>query len=327
MNRIQHGTDHVLTGLDGANPLAFLAALGTLRLLSLNWRGRTVGLGWTLAAGAWRPILHIQPEATPDEVIEAVHANVPGVGDLFDADLLAECERAGPEKGQGKPKWRDKLRFPRDAFARRSRAGARDAAWDTRESIDRLAAWSTDAVAEEVEGVEVARWTVFDFTAGQQTFIGMVRELAELGTIDHTRAALFGPWSYAPGVVSMRWDPIDEGRQYALQAVDPTDSARNPILSVPGANLLALAAMPFFPLIPVGKTAEQPGLRGREFRWPIWRAPVGIPVVASILSLRLLTRSPLPRSELRAMGIEEVYRSRIVQPSGRYRNFTPAEAV
>ena len=38
----------LLTGLDGANPLAFLAALGTLRGLTLAWPERRVRLSWTL---------------------------------------------------------------------------------------------------------------------------------------------------------------------------------------------------------------------------------------------------------------------------------------
>ena len=37
----------VLNGLDGANPLAFLAALGTLRGLTLAWPERRIRLSWT----------------------------------------------------------------------------------------------------------------------------------------------------------------------------------------------------------------------------------------------------------------------------------------
>ena len=52
----------LLSGLDGGNPLAFLAALGTLRGLTIAWPGRRVRLSWDVvgylaslpACGRWR---------------------------------------------------------------------------------------------------------------------------------------------------------------------------------------------------------------------------------------------------------------------------------
>ena len=47
----------VLRGLDGSNPLAFLAALGTLRTLAGAWPERDVRMTWRVETGAWRPTL------------------------------------------------------------------------------------------------------------------------------------------------------------------------------------------------------------------------------------------------------------------------------
>ncbi|MGH9527417.1 MAG: CRISPR-associated endonuclease Cas3'', partial [Terriglobales bacterium] len=46
-----------LTAIDGANPLGFLAALGTLRLIELADPSRGVRLAWARSGTAWRPTL------------------------------------------------------------------------------------------------------------------------------------------------------------------------------------------------------------------------------------------------------------------------------
>ena len=60
----------VLEGLPGDNPLGFLAALGTLRVLSEIWPDRSLRMAW-IACGGWRPVLSA---ATPIERVEMVQA-------------------------------------------------------------------------------------------------------------------------------------------------------------------------------------------------------------------------------------------------------------
>lgn len=45
----------VLKGLDGSNPLGFLAALGTLRALTSAWPDRNPRMCWRLCNGVWHP--------------------------------------------------------------------------------------------------------------------------------------------------------------------------------------------------------------------------------------------------------------------------------
>lgn len=324
-------TDHILTGLDGANPLAFLAALGAFRTLTSAWADREVRIGWTPSVGAWRPFLRIEPAVDRETIVETVNASVARTDDLFPPKLRSDSEAAGPHDGKGVPKWQYKLRFPLAVFAAHARANMKAAAWNARAELDAMAALASDAVVDKADGIEIAQRTLFDFTAGQQSFIDQFEKLARAVGTEHIRNALFGPWSYTPDPgVSLRWDPIDEGRQYALLAIDPTAS-RNPIVSVPGANLLAAAGLVFFPVVPGKNGAEQPGLvrfdSGRAFRWPIWDAPVSLQTVQALLCLDELNRENPDRAKLRSMGIPIVYQSSIVLPSGRYRNFTPAEAV
>lgn len=324
--------DLVLTGLDGTNPLAFLAALGTLHTLKTAWPDRDVRMGWTVTLGSWRPFLRIAPAAEQVEIVETVNTYVPRTDDLFPRQLRADSEAAGPHSSGGSPKWRDKLRFPTDVYAAHVRSAARTAGWSSRTTMDFMAAWASDAVVEQADGIDVARRTVFDFTSGQQSFIDLASKLALHVGMDDIHNALFGPWSYTsnPGV-SLRWDPIDEGRQYALHAIDPADGSKNPIVSVPGANLLAAAGLIYFPVIPGEHGIGQPGIcrfaAARAFRWPIWESAVSSDTVRSILCLEEICKDSPDRAKLRSMGIPAVYQASIVMPSGRYRNFTPAQAV
>jgi hypothetical protein len=79
MRRIsQNGGGVLLPGLDGSNPLAYLAALGTLRALSDAWTDRTVKMSWIQVRGAWRAQLHFASTREPtDEVVSALSNYLP----------------------------------------------------------------------------------------------------------------------------------------------------------------------------------------------------------------------------------------------------------
>lgn len=315
----------LLRGLDGSNPLAFLAALGTLRVLTTGWPEREVRMGWKECGSAWRPYLLISPPATREEVVEILDEKVAQFDAMFPKPLLVQTEELSPKNKKGEPKWRDKLRFPYQVFVTVFRTLV--VATDSRDRclLDFGAAWGADAVKEEVDKQTVVTRTQFDFTAGQQALIGMIRDLRTTSSQDDLDRCLFVTWLYPSGATSLRWDPMDEKRQYALQAIDPQDGNNNPIRSEPGANLLAVEGLPFFPLVPTVGGVSQTGFDrssdSRSWTWPIWCYPVSIDVVRSLLTL------PTSLEFDHERGIVQRYRSRIVQPSGSYRCFTPAEAV
>ena len=62
-----------LTGLDGSNPLGYLAALGSLRLAQLRWPDFEPKLHWT-RNGAWRPVLSDLPGVNQQELCEGLLA-------------------------------------------------------------------------------------------------------------------------------------------------------------------------------------------------------------------------------------------------------------
>lgn len=48
----------LLPGLDGTNPLGFLAALGILKLLTTEYESHEVTMSWSSKEGVWNPVLH-----------------------------------------------------------------------------------------------------------------------------------------------------------------------------------------------------------------------------------------------------------------------------
>jgi len=56
-------------GLDGANPLAFLAALGAFRALDETSPDSPVRMHWETRRGAWRPLLSFETPTTPNELL------------------------------------------------------------------------------------------------------------------------------------------------------------------------------------------------------------------------------------------------------------------
>ena len=83
-----------LDGLNGANPLAFLAALGTLTLAAQETAWGEVRLGWSLR-GAWRPVLHTSAPLTAQDLAVCLAAGLRGkVPDPAADRLRAEADAA-----------------------------------------------------------------------------------------------------------------------------------------------------------------------------------------------------------------------------------------
>jgi hypothetical protein len=163
--------------------------------------------------------------------------------------------------------------------------------------------------------------------AGHQHFLKFMAELARVTTAPQLEAALFAAWRYKEQKLSMRWDPGDD-RRYALRWDDPSGDV---ILTVRGANRLAIEGLPLFPVAPVGGGLETTGFgspigRAVYWTWPIWEPPLPLDTVRSVLALDTLQDARPDRRELAARGIAEVFRCERIT-IGKFRNFTPAQAV
>ena len=140
------------------------------------------------------------------------------------------------------------------------------------------------------------------------------------------RRTLFECWDYGDGGTSLRWDPI-QNRRYALRWSDPRDSIEKKYGNMVAANCLAFEALRLMPSMLIATKVRTTGFlengNNRKFIWPIWTSIVNAEIVRSLLCLRSLHETPLDRSALSAMGIQEVFGAGVLR-FGKYHNFASA---
>jgi hypothetical protein len=289
----------LLPGLDGGNLLAYLAALGTLRVLTLAEPERSVRMRW-MDRGYWVPVIHGTSAQTPQELVDSLAQRVCGGESADDAwkignDLTLSCEE----------------------FGHAMREAVRGARPGHRGTVDFLAAFGSD-----VYGAGPKRELMSDTGfrtmsgAGHQHFLGFMIELAEGTDAEHLRRTLLAPWDYADGRPSLRWDAADY-RPHALRAVDPSG---DPIKTMRGANRLAIEALPLFPAAPQSRRIRTTAFREldgeTEVWWPIWTEMIELATVASLVAAG---DSSLP-------GVAQVFHAKRFT-EGKYRNFSPSKAA
>ena len=299
----------LLTGLDGSNPLGFLAAIGTAVVAQELFSD--VRLGWKATGGGWRPSLKgcgEDEEEFSKKLLGALN-NAPMT--VFDID--------------------DKMPFDAARFSDALRDVQFRASISDRRDADFLSSFGTELYPDEKNGQfqdSSFRMVRSGDSAGQGLpfYAKAIRGNTDL---DRIRRAVFRPWDYQDESYGLRWDPIEDQR-YALRWRDPSKSG---LANGPGtmlaANSLAVEALQWFPTLLIGKHARTTGFQwaGRRenyFVWPIWTPKVSMETVRSLLALDDLCKEPLPHSSLVKRGIENVYRSQRIQQNQYYSNFTPA---
>lgn len=311
----------LLAGLDGSNPLAFLAALGTLRALSMAWPEHEVRMSWVEHAGAWRPVLLADAVLEENAVIGQLNARLKMMSD-HPALAFADDLKVTPEEFRALA-----LRVVADAH------GGSTA--DDRIGVDFAAAFACDALGSVEDKKSVVQDTALRTMSGSghQHFLKVMREIVARTGEEHLRKALFAPWAYDDPVKnqSLRWDPNDDSR-YAYRWSDPSgDRARERRGGMLGANRLAIEALPMVTSAPSGSTLRTVGFTGTGARntfwtWPIWTCPISRDACCSLLAHPSLVGEPPNARVLRAIGVATAFQSQRITIQ-KYRNFTPARAV
>lgn len=278
----------LLAGLDGANPLSFLASLGTIG--AVHRAGRRATLQWS------------------DELVS--HPVLEGIAEREELLAILEADRS---------RWLASpvLRWPAEAPLP-----------DAKPTPDELRAWagqiyrSGDSCAAALFSALVAEGaydrqgnakpTHLHFTAGQQHFLTMVRDLGEGVDAGRLAEALFGPWRYGPELPSLSWDVRGE-RLYAVRATDPSKEKRS---GVPGADWLAFTGLQAYPVRAGALGLETAACDRRwkisAFRWPLWSVPLTYPVLRSVLTdPTLVAENTAQRNldpvRLRGLGVSTVF--------------------
>lgn len=300
-----------LTGLDGSNPLAFLAAVGTLRAVAVHQGRSAVKMAWKQSSGAWRPVLLTNSS----------------VDELITSTLLPQCRSARQHPTLNIA---DNLTVSAEQWHQHVFALAEHAT--SIEETSFAAALASDAIP--VDNGQLADTALRTMSgAGHQHFLKTMREILAQVNESHIRRALFEPWDYADPLrgLSLRLDPLDDKR-YALQWQDPSgDPSRSRQGNMIGANALAILGIPLLKVAPVRGELQTTGFRGRQSRdcfwtWPIWTVWLSYEVVSTVLALATVAARPTDHKDLIQRGVAALCRTQRIT-TGKFRNFTPAEFV
>ena len=294
----------LLNGLDGSNPLGFLAAVGTLRTATLaapeaDWR-----MKWARHNGIWAPVLSSNRTVSEEHLVELL--------------VPALRRESTPEFDFAK-----NLNVSPEAFRRVAEEAQCRASHLDRGYADFMASFGCElVVTRDRKSIQDTALRTMS-GAGHQHFLGTMKQLVRKTEAEHVRRSLFETWDYSDDKLGLRWDP-EEDRRYALRWGNPSDDS---VKTVRGANRLAVEALPLFPVAPGAWQLDTTGFASQHkeavFTWPIWEGALSMDVVRSLLALSDIQKADPDRANLCAMGVVEVYRSQRITVE-RYRNFTRA---
>lgn len=295
-----------IVGLDGSNPLGFLAALGLLRVVP------GVKLGFC-EDGAFQAFVEGLDDPTSD-IASAIVTDAERAASKGAAWRLTYTKAATKKKG---PQEVADLKPPPADF--RAFLGNCVDSWvagDT-EGAAYAAAFATDVA---VDGKGNTKPTAFHFTAANQTFLGAVEEVRASVTREWIEASLFKGNGDRPGS-NLRWDPGAE-RNWALMADNPNEAGTR--VDAPQ-EWLAFRGLPLLPSFPCGSRIITTGVVGRSeamtFSWPLWSSAASLQTIRSVLQIDWKRQSMKDRL---LRGVFAICSSSIKRSSQGFGNFGPS---
>lgn len=287
-----------LPGLRAETLLGFLAALGTLRLITKAHPDAQ--LSWSQAGGGWVASLHLPP------------------GSLADATAVAGAVFVELENLKSTHPILNWERFVSKTFAseREFLESSASAALETPDDSQTFTPMFTSQIPAQ-QGDTLEHFDHPFRAARRDYFPNNLRSVITNTDLTHLVRTLAVPWDYGDAMdnQSLRLDHGDD-RRHAYQWDAPSgDPARKKSGCMLGANRLAMEAFPLFPCIPssFGNTAIGFICESKTWTWvtwPVWEAPCSLPVISSLLNLAALHESEPDLATLRRMGILAVFRSR-----------------
>lgn len=261
---MKYGTH--LTGLEGTNPLAFLAALGVQVLY--EFEEHQPKLWWT------------------DDVIP--HANV---DPEFDVDHIVEQALGVFPQWLESPALNPGFGTKADNTAKFSPSDLQRYVEMTRlrQPGNRLAAALVADGSLDGAG-KAAKPTDLYFAAGQLRFLQIIRTILAEVDRKELKEALVGPWTYRSSLSSLGWDVTDD----RIYAIAPADPAKEKKKTNPGAEALAVLGLSCHPVFAsrdrrgrnrtLTAGCSGPWRRGGKYTWPLWGRPATPNAVRSLLA-------------------------------------------
>ena len=298
----------LLPGLDGDNPLGFLAALGLIRTIdSASAQSGAFRLWWTPQNGTWvaKVCLADTARVDPDELLETLLEILSSSGENHPARRWATFTDGSPD--------------------------------EIRQLIaDTLDPWSACIGIEPLPETDHAKRLSQLQTARKDYHVKAIANLLKGVTREQLERTLFSEWTYTDPLegLTLHLDPTED-RRHAYQWNQPAgDPDRKTHGNMTAANRLALEAFAFFPIVHTGTMSQTLGFRGHFARdtcwtWPLWKHGVNASVIQSLLALPELQEtepSQQTREYLRARGIAAVMRTRRILV-GKTPNLTPPRQI
>lgn len=291
----------LLPGLDGTNPLGFLAALGLFRIIDAHAADARPRLQWLPGNGTWIPRL-MGTGLTKSALLELLKRHLVSALADHPVRVLDALSRATDEE--------------------------RTALFSQLDDADWLAAFAGDAVSSDaINQLQTAR---------RDYFYGNLKSVIEGTNINHLERSILVAWDYADPLdnQSLHIDP-SEDRRHAHQWNQPSgDPHKKKSGGMLGANRLAIEAFPLFASIPCGDSLQTVGFSGQRsyntfWTWPLWEVACPLLVVRSLLTCSELQSKSIENGavlRLRQRGIAAVFRTQRILV-GKTPNFTPAQRI
>jgi len=302
-------------GLDGVNPLGFLAALGLLRVLTHIPEVAPVRMTWTPSGCTLVPVIHNCSESTlnADEILRMLDEHL--IDDIakHPVQLLDALSGASDDEPKRRQIFLDRL----DSAVESDRTLA-----------DWLAALGSDfAPSDAINQLQTTR---------RDYYYGNLTSVIKTTTMDHLRRAIFQSWDYADPLdnQSLHLDP-SEDRRHAHQWNKPAgDPDRKKAGGMLGANRLAIEAIPLFTSFPEAGTLRTVGFTGNRstntrWTWPLWNIAIQLDVVQSLVQRPEFQQESIQPGDLtmlRETGVAAIYRTQRILV-GKTPNFTPARRI
>ena len=297
-----------LAGLEGTNPLGFLAALGVQVAFAREYEQPRLWWSDDIV-----PRAIVDEEFTVDRIADRALETLRNWKD----SRAANPKRTG---GAAMPKGDELKLLPDDIRAYLGQAAQGDGS----------GALATALVAEgSLDNNGVAKPSDLYFTAGQQKFLDTARKILSAAAREDVVAGLSGPWRYESELPSLGWDVADD-RVYALRADNPSPERK---LTNPGPEALALLGSSLYPVFAGRDRTLTQGCSGSwkagHYSWPLWHKPASPPAVKSLLAHAYDHPAALNRHDwYRSWGISCVLRSPIRRhDQGGYGTFGPSEVT
>jgi len=297
-----------LAGMDGSNPLGFLAALGLLRVLpdarlgfSEDGSYRAFVDGFNGGEGALAALI----------ADDARGAEAKSAAWRFSYTKAATKKQGPQEVADLKPSPEDFKNFLATCVDRWLSGDEEAAAYG--------AAYASDVATDNKGNTKP---TALHFTAAQQTFLGAVESIRASVTQQWVEKSLFEGHGEEAGS-NLRWDPGSE-RNWALMANNPAGDGTR--VDAP-MEWLAFRGLPLLPSFPRGTRILTTGVVGRgddmSFTWPLWSVSASRQAARSALQIDWTGRV----KDRAARGIFAICTSAIRRTSQGFGNFGPSSVA